>query len=181
MSRTARIEQVDAKDPTRWTYTYFKSYQLFIPLASSQTSSERALEEMDNHELNMEMAQLKNKHLPYPVLSCQVYLRWALAVTPLLFAALGIPLAIRVHRGGRSLGFGLSLLIMVLYYVIVMGGSYLGQRGQWPPWLAIWLAGNAVMLVCSIGFFGGLRGSKRRRFPPATRLIAIMILLYTGH
>jgi LPS export ABC transporter permease LptF len=147
-----RIEQVDAKDPTRWTYTYFKDYQLYIPLINSQATSERALEEMDNPELKMEIARLRDKHLPYPVLSCQVYLRWALAVTPLLFAALGIPLAIRVHRGGRSLGFGLSLLIMVLYYVIVMGGSYLGQRGQWPPWLAIWL-GNVVMLACSIGFF----------------------------
>lgn len=147
-----RIEQVDAKDPGRWTYTYFKNYQLFIPLGGSQAASERALEEMDNRELRAEMDRLKGKNLPYPVLSCQVHLRWALAVTPLLFAALGIPLAIRVHRGGRSIGFGLSLLIMVLYYVMVMGGSYLGQRGQWPPWLAIWL-GNAIMLACSLGFF----------------------------
>ena len=41
---------------------------------------------------------------------------------------------------------------MVLYYVMVMGGSYLGQRGQWPPWLAIWL-GNIVLVAGSIGFF----------------------------
>jgi len=147
-----RIEQVDAKDPGRWTYTYFKDYQLFIPLGSSSSASERALEELDNPELRSEIARLKAKNLPYPVLACQVHLRWALAVTPLLFAALGIPLAIRVHRGGRSIGFGMSLLIMVLYYVMVMGGSYLGQRGQWPPWLAIWL-GNVLILAGSAGLF----------------------------
>src|SRR5437763_13802189 len=100
---------------------------------------------MDNPELRAEITRLKAKSLPFPGLACQVHLRWALAVTPFLFAALGIPLAIRVHRGGRSIGFGLSLLIMVLYYVMVMGGTGIGQRGQWPPWLAVWM-GNAVML-----------------------------------
>ena len=145
-----RIEQVDPKDPTRWTYTRFKDYQLFIPMGNSQSTSERALEEMDNPELRAEIERLKSKHLPYPVLACQMHLRWAMAVTPILFALLGIPLAIRLHRGGRSLGFGLSLLIVVLYYVLVMGGTWLGQRGQWPPWLAIWL-GNGIMLATAAG------------------------------
>jgi LPS export ABC transporter permease LptF len=147
-----RIEEVDAADPSRWVYTSFKNYQLFIPLMNSQSTSERALEEMDSPELRAEIQRLKSKHLPFPVLSCQIHLRWALAVTPLLFAGLGIPLAIRLHRGGRSIGFGLSLLIMVLYYVLVMGGTGAGQRGLWPPWFAVWL-GNGVMLVTSLGLY----------------------------
>ena len=134
-----RIEQVDANDPSRWVYTSFKNYQLFIPLGNAQSNSERALEEMDNRELLTEIHRLKSKHMPFPLLACQVHLRWALAITPLLFAALGIPLAVRVHRGGRSIGFGLSILNMVLYYVLVMGGTGVGQRGVWPPWLAVWL------------------------------------------
>jgi lipopolysaccharide export system permease protein len=147
-----RIEKVDARDPTQWTYTSFGNYQLLIPMGSAASTSERALEEMDNPELSAEISRLKSKNLPYPVLSCQRHIRWALAVTPILFALLGIPLAVSLHRGGRSLGFALSLMIMVLYYVMVMGGSYLGQRGQWPPWLAIWL-GNVVMLAGASGLF----------------------------
>src|SRR5439155_9771461 len=118
-----RIQEVDATDPSRWVYTSFKDYQLFIPLAGSQAASERALEEMDNIQLRAEMRRLKSKNLPFPILACQIHLRWALSVTPLLFAGLAIPLAIRLHRGGRSIGFGLSLLIVVLYYVMVMGGT----------------------------------------------------------
>jgi lipopolysaccharide export system permease protein len=147
-----RIEEVDAADPSRWVYTSFKDYQLFIPLVNSQAASERALEEMDNPELRAEIRQLKSKNLPFPILACQIHLRWALAVTPLLFAGLGIPLAIRLQRGGRSIGFGLSLLIVVLYYVLVMGGTAAGQRGLWPPWFAVWLA-NGVMLATSVGLF----------------------------
>lgn len=145
-----QIEQVDAKDPTRWNYTSFQTYQLFIPLVNSQTVSERALEEMDNHELRAEINRLKSKNLPSPVLACQIHLRWALAVTPILFAALGIPLAVRVHRGGRSIGFGLSLLIMVLYYILLMGGTGIGQRGVCPAWLAVWF-GNGIMLATTTG------------------------------
>jgi len=153
-----RIEQVDANDPTRWVYTEFKQYQFNIPLMKSQPGSERALEEMDNVELHEEIDRLKVKHLPFPILACQVHLRWALAITPLLFTLLAIPLAIRVHRGGRSIGFGLSLLIMVIYYVLVMGGTGAGQRGLWPPWFAVWM-GNGVLLACASVFY--LRFTKR--------------------
>jgi LPS export ABC transporter permease LptF len=141
-----RIEQVDPADPGRWVYTGFKDYQLFIPLVSSQSNTERALEEMDNRELRAEVGRLKIKRLPYPLLACQMHLRWALAWAPLLFTILGIPLAIRVHRGGRSIGFGLSLVIMVIYYVLLMGGTAAGQRGLWPPWFAVWF-GNAALLA----------------------------------
>ncbi len=147
-----RIEQVDAADPSKWVYTGFKDYQLFIPLVNAQTSSERALEEMDNNELAAEINRLKSKHLPFPILACQMHLRWALAVSPFLFALLGIPLAIRLHRGGRSIGFGLSLMIMVIYYVLVMGGTAAGQRGLWPPWFAVWL-GNGVLLASASAFY----------------------------
>jgi len=152
LMKDGRIEQVDANDPSRWIYTSFKDYQLFIPLGNTTSISDRSLEEMDNKELRSEMRRYKSKNLPFPVLACQFHLRWALAMTPFLFAALGIPLAIRVHRGGRSIGFGLSVLIMVLYYVMVMGGTGAGQRGTWPPWFAVWLA-DEVMLVAAIGFY----------------------------
>jgi lipopolysaccharide export system permease protein len=147
------IEQVDAADPTKWIFTEFKEYQLFIPLVSPQVGSERALEEMDNRELASEVRQLKEKHLPYPILSCQMNLRWALAVSPLLFTLLGIPLAIRVQRGGRSIGFALSLVIMVIYYILVMGGTGAGQRGLWPPWLAVWLGNYALLASASVFYW----------------------------
>ncbi len=147
-----RIEQVDAANPERWVNTDFKDYQFFIPLGGSQETSERALEEMDDAELHYEIAKLKSKNLPHPIHSCQLHLRWALAMTPILFAALGIPLAIRLQRGGRSIGFGLSLLIMVVYYVMIMGGMGIGQRGAWPPWLAVWLA-NVVLMIAAAGFY----------------------------
>ena len=59
-----RIEQVNADDPTRWTYTSFKNYQLFIPLENPQGTSERALEEMDDPELHRKSRNLKANICP---------------------------------------------------------------------------------------------------------------------
>src|SRR5262249_23988474 len=118
------------------------------PLMSPLASSERALEEMDNRELRAEIGRLKIKHLPYPFLACEMHLRWAIAFAAFLFCLMGIPLAIQLHRGGRSIGFGLSLVIMVAYYVLGMGGTAAGQRSLLPPWLAEWL-GNIALLGCA--------------------------------
>jgi lipopolysaccharide export system permease protein len=139
-----RIEQIDPARPTQWFYTGFENYSLMIPLQTNAQASTRSLEEMDNKELQSQITDLKSKGLPYPLFACQMHMRWALAATPFLFVALGVPLAIRVQRGGRSIGFGISLVVIVAYYILLMGGTGLGQRGTWPPWLAVWLA-NAIV------------------------------------
>jgi len=140
------IAQIDPAHPDQWFYTGFQTYVLSIPFQQQSQASSRSLEEMDNQELQAEIRQRRSQGLPYPLFAVQKQLRWALAMTPLLFVMLGIPLAIRVHRGGRSIGFGISLVVLVVYYVLVMGGAGAGQRGLWPAWLAVWL-GNVVISV----------------------------------
>src|SRR6185437_13684446 len=92
-----RIEQIDPNHPDQWFFTGFKTYILTIPFQTQAQSSDRALEEKDNRELRTEISALKLKHEPSPTLACEMNLRWALALTPLLFVGLGIPLAIRVR------------------------------------------------------------------------------------
>ena len=147
--QNGHIEQVDPAHPDQWLYTGFESYVLTIPVQGTTQTNSRSIEEMDNRELQSEIRRLKKESLPYPVFACQKYLRWALAVCPLLFVPLGVPLAIRVHRGGRAIGFALSLVVITGYYILLMGGTGLGQRGVWPPWLAVWL-GNMVLASVAI-------------------------------
>jgi len=141
-----RIEQIDPNNAGQWFYTGFGTYSLSVPFKQSGSGNDRTLDEMTNRELGARIQELKSKGVPYPIVSCQKHLRWALAMTPLLFLLLATPLALLMHRGGRSLGFALSLGITLIYYVLIMGGSGLGQRGVWPPWLAVWL-GNMILAV----------------------------------
>lgn len=152
-----RIEQVDPKNPNQWFYSGFDTYGLSLPFGKTAGTSDRTLDEMTNKELGKKIEEMRAKKVPYAIISCQRHLRWALAMTPFLFVLLAIPLAMLLQRGGRSLGFGLSLLITLLYYVLIMGGTGLGQRGVWPPWLAVWLS-NVVITM--LGGFLAWRFSK---------------------
>lgn len=74
----------------------------------------------------------------------QFYLRLAVPFASLIFALVGAPLGMRSGRASVSLGFGMSLIIIFAYYVIISIGSALGERGGIPPFLGAW-AGNFII------------------------------------
>jgi lipopolysaccharide export LptBFGC system permease protein LptF len=67
---------------------------------------------------------------------------WVFVVVPAsaaLFALLAAPLGLRPHRGGTSIGFGLTIVVLVAYYIMLSLTLTLGQGGRLPPVLAAWL------------------------------------------
>jgi lipopolysaccharide export system permease protein len=57
----------------------------------------------------------------------------------LVFALIGVPLGIRSPRGGSSIGIGLSVLIIFLYYVIWHYLAVFAQQAMFPAFWAAWL------------------------------------------
>ncbi|OGR89000.1 MAG: hypothetical protein A2992_07210 [Elusimicrobia bacterium RIFCSPLOWO2_01_FULL_59_12] len=141
------IQEINPTSTRRWFYTTFRVYELFIPFENTAQASTRGIQEMDNGELARAAGVLRAKGLPYPLYTCERQLRIALAVTPLLFVLLGIPLALRVRRGGRSIGFGLSFGVVLIYYVLLMGGVGLAQRGALPVTPLVWFANGVITAV----------------------------------
>jgi len=64
-----------------------------------------------------------------------------------VFVLLGAPLGIRSRRGGIGIGAGIGILVFLIYYLFLVGGEQLGDRGIVAPAAAMW-APNLV--------FGGL-------------------------
>ncbi|HEY9284616.1 MAG TPA: LptF/LptG family permease [Pyrinomonadaceae bacterium] len=73
--------------------------------------------------------------------------RAALCTTPLAFALLGVGLGLRARRGGRGLAVLLSLLSMLLYYFVFIGGDYLVRVGAASPAQGAWLATGLAFLA----------------------------------
>ena len=95
--------------------------------------------------------------------------RAALCTTPLAFALLGVGLGLRARRGGRGLAVLLSLLSMLLYYFVFIGGDYLVKVGTVSPaqgaWLATGLAfaaGWGLLLTADRTLFGRANFALRR-------------------
>jgi lipopolysaccharide export system permease protein len=71
--------------------------------------------------------------------------KFSLAAACLFFVILGAPLALRFPRGGVGLVLLVSLIVFALYYVGLIGGESLANKGIIPPFWAMW--GTNVILT----------------------------------
>lgn len=72
--------------------------------------------------------------------------RLALPLAPLALCLVAVPLAARLRRSARGMGFALAGLSFALYYVVARTGQQWGEAGRLAPWLAAQLA-NLVFLA----------------------------------
>ena len=75
--------------------------------------------------------------------------RLTFGLTPLIFSLLGAAVGLRVRKGGRGIGIVLSLLLMIAYYLIALGGEGMARAGTLSPLFGVWLA-TVVTVVCSL-------------------------------
>jgi lipopolysaccharide export system permease protein len=73
----------------------------------------------------------------------------AISAACVIFAMLGVPLAIRFPRGGVGLVIGTSLAVFSIYYVGLIGGEELGDRLIVAPFFAMWTP-NLIFLAISL-------------------------------
>lgn len=69
----------------------------------------------------------------------EVQSKFAVPASAALFALLAVPLGLRPHRSGTSIGLGLTIVVLVAYYIMISITITLGQSGRLQPVLAAWL------------------------------------------
>ena len=67
-----------------------------------------------------------------------------------IFATFAIPLGVRPHRSSKSMGLGLSLVFILVYYVLMTVGMVLGEAGRLDPMTGAWLP-NIVFGMMGLG------------------------------
>ncbi|MBI2216522.1 MAG: LPS export ABC transporter permease LptG [Candidatus Rokubacteria bacterium] len=127
---------------TRYRYTTFTLYDMTLPLDSplrGATRLDKPERDLSLGELRREIARLAADgpgRRPYEL---EWHKRLALPLATFVFLLVGFPLAVRSHRGGRSIALLGSLAILVAYYVLLTSLEGMGLRGTLPVWPAIWL------------------------------------------
>ncbi|HLZ45042.1 MAG TPA: LptF/LptG family permease [Gemmatimonadales bacterium] len=76
----------------------------------------------------------------------EIQKKLAISVACLVFALLGVPLAIRFPRGGVGLVIGSSLAVFSVYYVGLIGGEELGNRLIVSPFVSMWMP-NVIFTI----------------------------------
>lgn len=116
-----------------------------ISLGSKKT------EEMTATELKDLIDTYKDNGRDVNKLLVTFHQRYAVPLACLIFALIGAPLGLQPNRSGSSIGLGLSVLVIFVYYVVMMVGGSLGQAGVISPVMGAWLP-NLLFGLIGIGF-----------------------------
>lgn len=83
----------------------------------------------------------------------EYYKKFSIPFACLSFIVLAFPVGLYTRRSGRSVGFGIGLLISVLYWSLLIGGQTFGtQRPEVSPFLSMWLPNVVVVLLGAVLF-----------------------------
>ena len=92
----------------------------------------------------------------------------AIPMACVVFVLIGAPLGIRSRRGGVGIGAGTGILFFLIYYLFLVGGEQLGDRGIVSPFWAMW---SANIIFGGVGLLLTLSVSREWRIAPLTRVV----------
>jgi hypothetical protein len=138
VDEAVRVDNTKGKDEMRSSELYYRVARLEPTLGRPGVSEE------DD----------KKRWEAYRKYKVEYWRRMAFALSPLVFALLGVPLGLLVRRGSRAQAIVLALFIALpVYYPLLLWGDNLAAMGKLPAELALNLANLLLSAVglCLLG------------------------------
>jgi lipopolysaccharide export system permease protein len=145
----------------RYRHARFAVYDMALPLDASlgPIRGEKPERDLTYSGLRRKLEEMRDNPAGQVPFLVEWHKRAALPVAALVFALLGFPLAVRSHRGGRSIALVSSLVILVCYYLLLTTLEGSALRLRMTPWVAMW---TPTLLFGAVGL-GVLAAAARGR------------------
>lgn len=111
---------------------------------------QKKADEMTMKELRQQIRVMKSQYVDTRKFETELYQRLTIPFASFIFALIGTPLGLQPNRTSSSIGFGISIIIIFIYYSIMTVSSALGQGGVMPPMLAAWIPNIIGVIVGTI-------------------------------
>ncbi|MBQ7317634.1 MAG: LptF/LptG family permease [Phascolarctobacterium sp.] len=106
-------------------------------------------EEMTIAELREYIVMLEERKEPTAKQWCEIYMRISIPLASFFFAMIGAALGTQKQRTSSSIGLGISIIVIFIYYAVMSFTTGLGKGGAMPPFLACMLP-NILCLVIGV-------------------------------
>jgi LPS export ABC transporter permease LptG/LPS export ABC transporter permease LptF len=160
-----------AANPEKYSVTAFERLEeeLDIKNLFASFSDEKGVREKDIRELiydgriimneirdfpesQRQSAIFWHKNREYILHKIEIHKKLALPIACIIFAFLGISLGAYTKKGGRTSGFTLSIVVIVIYYILITAGENLAVDGRIAPWFGMW-GPNILLSLIGMYFF----------------------------
>ena len=101
--------------------------------------SQRKPEEMTIKEIRQQIKAMEATGGKITEWQMEMYQRFTIPVASFIFALVGAPLGLQKQRSSSSIGFGILVLVIFIYYGVMTLSGALGKGGAIPPLLAAWI------------------------------------------
>ena len=68
----------------------------------------------------------------------EIHKKFSIPVACLVFVLVGAPLGVTIRRRGTAVSVGISLVFFWIYWMFLIGGEELADRGFIPPAVSMW-------------------------------------------
>lgn len=99
----------------------------------------------------------------------EIYKKNSIALACLVFVLIGVPLGLSISRAGVGLVAALAVGIFLFYWITLVQGEKLADRGLLPPWLGMWAAN---VIVGALGVYLFARESRDPAWRDPVRALA---------
>ena len=143
-----RVEKADYAewDGDKWimhkgTRTMTFNHQT-LPISqkpNKMAESQKKPDELTIRELKEQIKVLDNNSVDTNKMKVELFNRFSMPLASLVCALVGAPLGLQKQRGSSSIGFGISVIVIFIYYSIMTISNALGNGGRIPPYVAAFL------------------------------------------
>lgn len=147
-------DEIVPDKPEEYYKLSFKEYFMTLNMEEGVDvgKMEKKPREKSIKELRSDIAAFRKKGVSTVPFEVELHKKIALAFSNLVFVLVGIPLAITTHRREKFVGFGLAILLFLVYWGMMLTGIAFSIRGIVPAWAGVWL-GNAVLTAVGLVMF----------------------------
>ena len=142
-------DEPNPDNPNNFYKLNFRNYFMSLSLAQAQNKDEikKKPKDMTINELEAEIEKLRKEGIEPAPLITEINKKLYLAFSPFVFMLLGCPLAIITRRREKSINFGLTFLVVGIYYLLFIASEALSLQGYADPKTAIWLPNIIVGML----------------------------------
>jgi len=153
------VHEIDRRDPSRYRVLSFSEYITKIPFPSERKGGKisRSRREMNLVELFKRVKKQKKKRMVWRYL-LEIQKKFSIPLAGVLFVLVGAPIGIGMRRGGIGTGVTMSFFIFLFYYIIMIGGEELSERGMVSPYISVWLPNIFLIIIGVIAIRKGIYG-----------------------
>ena len=136
----------------------FSSYQFQVPIEDNIGFDDLSLKELSSKQLTAKMKKISKTDNQIYTYKNEYWLRWILSFAPIAFVIIAVPIGIMAGKGGKAIGFGMSLGVILIYYMLLVISINLGEKGIVPSAIILWLPD---VVITAIGFILFKKMSKK--------------------